>query len=109
MNSEDTMEEALRRLGNFHKQFMKDFSWIENMNMEKPKWGVFHNNNESNDDYFVSWDIVRHEYDSLFGRFNIWLNKLLDTSFIWDSWLCFHTVKRNFCFAKQKNDRPSNK
>ena len=41
MNSEDTMEEVLRRLGNFHKQFMKDFSWTENMNMEKPKWGVF--------------------------------------------------------------------
>ena len=26
MTSVDTMEEVLRRLGKFHKQFMKDFS-----------------------------------------------------------------------------------
>jgi hypothetical protein len=41
MTSVDTMEEVLRRLGKFHKQFMKDFSWTENSERGKAKMGSF--------------------------------------------------------------------
>ena len=62
MTSVDTMEEVLRRLGKFHKQFMKDFSWTENSERGKAKMGSFSFilMQQSPFEYFASWDFVQN-------------------------------------------------